>query len=156
MGDHASAWHGSPPRRSPALRPLPPAPAVAAVLSTAGWWRDAHIAPQRLPMRVSVELSPGKFIDRFMGAQLALSPDGTQIVVAEKDGSGNHRLAARSLDQSGFVPVSDTESARMPFFSPDGRWIGFFADGKLKKIAAQGGAPVTLCDVPSRIRGASW
>jgi Tol biopolymer transport system component len=130
--------------------------AVATAIAAAGWWQDAHVAPPRLPMRVSVELPPGKIIDRFMGAQLALSPDGTQIVVAEKDASGKYRLAVRSLDQSGFVPVSDTESARVPFFSPDGRWIGFFAGGKLKKIAVQGGVPVTLCDAPSPIRGASW
>src|SRR5262249_6423365 len=48
-----------------------------------------------------------------------------------------------------------TEGAFMPFFSPDGQWIGFFADGKLKKIAVQGGASITLCDEP-RPMGASW
>jgi serine/threonine-protein kinase len=129
--------------------------AVAAIAAV-GWWRVFHTAPPRLPMRLSVELPPGRTIDRFSGAQLALSPDGTQIVVAESDAPGNRRLAMRSLDQSGFVPISGTESARVPFFSPDGQWIAFFADGKLKKIAAQGGAPVTLCDAPFPIRGASW
>jgi len=127
-----------------------------AVVATVAWWRAARTAPPRLPMRLSVQLSPGKLIDRFSGAQLALSPDGTQIVVAERDASGNHRLAMRSLDQSEFRPVHGTESARAPFFSPDGQWLAFFADGKLKKIAVQGGAPVTLCDAPSPIRGASW
>jgi len=130
--------------------------AVAAIIATVGWWRAVQTAPPGLPMRLSVELSPGRTIDRFGGAQLALSPDGTQIVVAESDDSGNRRLAMRSLDQSGFVPISGAESARGPFFSPDGRWIAFFANGKLKKIATQGGAPVTLCDAPSPISGASW
>jgi len=130
--------------------------AVVAAIAAVAWWYAVHTAPARLPMRLNVELPPGKVIDRFAGAQLALSPDGTQIVVAESDDSGNRRLAMRSLDQSGFVPISGTESARVPFFSPDGQWIAFFADGKLKKIAAQGGAPVTLCDAPSPIRGASW
>src|SRR5207245_7857752 len=51
--------------------------------------------------------------------------------------------------------LSGTENARDPFFSPDGQWIGFFAGGKLEKISVQGGAAVTLCDVPDG-RGGSW
>ena len=43
----------------------------------------------------------------------------------------------------------------MPFFSPDGRWVGFFASGKLQKVSIDGGTPVTLCDAP-RGRGADW
>ena len=44
---------------------------------------------------------------------------------------------------------SGTEGGTYPFFSPDGQWIGFFADGKMKKISVQGGAPVTLCPTPA-------
>ncbi len=106
-------------------------------------------------MRLSVEVSPGTVIERFRGAQLALSPDGTRIVVAESDASGKWRLATRSLDQSEFVPLPGADRASVPFFSPDGQWIAFFADGRLKKTAVHGGAPVTLCDAPSP-RGASW
>ena len=51
--------------------------------------------------------------------------------------------------------LSGTENGRDPFFSPDGKWIGFFADGKMKKISVQGGVPVVLCDAPLA-RGASW
>ena len=51
--------------------------------------------------------------------------------------------------------MAGTEGGSDPFFSPDGQWIGFFADGKLKKIAVQGGAPVTLCDAVLP-RGGSW
>jgi Tol biopolymer transport system component len=50
---------------------------------------------------------------------------------------------------------SGTGGASDPFFSPDGQWVGFFADSKMKKISVLGGAPVTLCDSPSG-RGASW
>jgi serine/threonine-protein kinase len=106
-------------------------------------------------MRLSVEVSPGTVIERFRGAQLTLSPDGTRIVVAESDAAGNWRLATRSLDQSQFVPLPGAERASMPFFSQDGQWIAFFADSKLKKIAVHGEAPVTLCDATSP-RGASW
>jgi serine/threonine-protein kinase len=51
---------------------------------------------------------------------------------------------------------SGTEGGTYPFFSPDGQWIGFFADGKMKKISVQGGAPVTLCPTPATARGAYW
>ena len=64
-------------------------------------------------------------------------------------------LYVRSLDQLQATALSGTENARDPFFSPDGQWIGFFADGKLKKISMQGGAAVTLCDA-SNDRGGSW
>ncbi len=108
-------------------------------------------------VQVSANLPPGTRINRFRGAELALSPDGIHIVVAEQgDASGKWRLSMRSLDQSQFVPLSGTEGARMPFFSPDGQWIAFFADEKLKKLAVQGGEPVTLCDAPGFSRGASW
>src|SRR5439155_8888403 len=48
-----------------------------------------------------------------------------------------------------------TEGAETPFFSPDGQWVGFFADGKLKKVSLSGGAALALCSAAA-IRGASW
>jgi len=59
------------------------------------------------------------------------------------------------MDQLEGQPVSGTDNATSPFFSPDGQWIAFFADGKLKKISVNGGAAVTLCDVPQG-RGGTW
>src|SRR5262249_4767982 len=58
-------------------------------------------------------------------------------------------------DQLAAAALPGTEGAASPFFSPDGKWLGFFADGKLKKISVTGGAAVTLCDAPNG-RGASW
>src|SRR5579872_7578258 len=52
-------------------------------------------------------------------------------------------------------PLEGTEGASMPFWSPDSRFIGFFADGKLKKIEASGGAPLALADAPAG-RGGTW
>jgi Tol biopolymer transport system component len=130
--------------------------AIAAVLAAAGWWRAASTPPLRLPVRLSAELPPGARINRFRGSQLALSPDGTRIVVAEQsEPTGDWHLAMRRLDQSQFESLSGTDHALMPFFSPDGQWIAFFVDGKLKKMTVQGGAPVTLCDAPGP-RGGSW
>ena len=90
------------------------------------------------------------------GAQplmLSLSPDGRHVAVATL--VGKKSLWVRSLDSLDAREIPDTEGAHYPFWSPDSRSIGFFADGKLKKIALDGGPPVTLCDAPSG-RGGSW
>jgi serine/threonine-protein kinase len=73
-----------------------------------------------------------------------------------RDASGKNRLVTRSLGQGQFLPLPGTEGALSPFFSQDSQWIGFSADGKLKKIAVQGAAPVTVCDAPGVFYGASW
>ena len=68
---------------------------------------------------------------------------------------GQAQLYVRRLDQLQATALPGTENVRDPFFSPDGQWIAFFADGKLKKISATGGAAVTLCDAPAG-RGGTW
>ncbi len=93
-------------------------------------------------------------IDLSNSSDLAFAPDGSSIVVAVDTGSGR-QLYLRLLDQSAFVPLDGTRGAIVPFFSPDGKWIGFGADGKLKKVRVSGGAAVTICDAP-RLRGATW
>jgi Tol biopolymer transport system component len=147
------------PELSPGRRPWPWVVAVIAialaVILGVGWWRATHSEPLHPLVRVSTELSPGATVSRVACCQLALSPDGTRIAVIQQDTVGKSRLATRRLDQSQFGPLSGTEGADRPFFSPDGQWIAFVADGKLKKIAVQGGSPATLCDAP-RLRSASW
>jgi serine/threonine-protein kinase len=69
--------------------------------------------------------------------------------------AGNSRLYLRPIDQLQATPLEGTDGAFGPFFSPDSKWIGFFAGGKLKKIAVSGGAVITLCDAVSG-RGAHW
>ena len=123
-------------------------------LVVGGWWLFSRKTYS--PMQLSAELPVGAGIDRFFGAQLALSPDGTHIVVSEDEPDRNWHLAMRRLDQSQFVPLSGADHASRPFFSPDGQWIAFFADHKLKKLPVQGGAPVTLIDAPGFSSGASW
>jgi serine/threonine-protein kinase len=85
---------------------------------------------------------------------VALSPDGSQLAfVAERNGKS--QIYVRPLDQFDARPIPGTEGAFDPFFSPDGRSLGFFSEGKLKKVSLQGGEPVTLCE--ARIpHGASW
>jgi len=130
---------------------------LAAALVIAGFalWRTTR--PVQLPLiRLNVDLGPNLTIQPNPGANVILSPDGTRVVFASSSPAGKSRMSTRLLSQSQATAISGTEGARADaFFSPDGEWIGFFADGKLKKISLQGGAPVTLCDAPNP-RGASW
>jgi serine/threonine protein kinase/Tol biopolymer transport system component len=86
--------------------------------------------------------------------ELKLSPDGRYLAIAASE-AGHTRLWVRPLDSLQAQVLSGTEDATLPFWSPDGAFIGFFAQGKLKKIAATGGSPRILCDAPAG-RGAAW
>jgi Tol biopolymer transport system component len=103
-----------------------------------------------------------------LASALAISPDGTQLAyvavqASPNPGSGDwvdpqtqtHQLVVRKLGQLTPTPLPDTTGGAAPFFSPDGRWIGFYAHGALKKVSSDGGPPVTLCELP-KIFGASW
>jgi len=106
-------------------------------------------------VRLSAEIGADASLFTGNGSSTILSPDGTRLAVVASGADQKYRLYVRSLDQLRAAALSGTEAADGPFFSPDGQWIGFFADGKLKKISVQGGAAVTLCDVPNA-RGGSW
>jgi Tol biopolymer transport system component len=85
----------------------------------------------------------------------AISPDGSAITFTAVNAEGRALLWIRRLAGFNTVPLRYTESAAYPFFSPDGKFIGFFADAKLKKISIEGGVPQVICDAP-RSRGGSW
>ena len=87
------------------------------------------------------------------GPGLALSPDGTKLVYAATRAPS--QLHLRRFEALQATPMPGTERGQAPFFSPDGQWIGFFADNKLKKVSTEGGPPVTLADAPLG-RGGSW
>ena len=85
---------------------------------------------------------------------LAVSHDGRRVaIVANKEGQSV--IWIRSLDAIDAQPLAGTEGALSPFWSPDDRFFGFFADGKLQKIDASGGPPIVLCDAPDN-RGGAW
>ena len=65
-------------------------------------------------------------------------------------------LWLRSMDEVAARPLAGTEDARYPFWSPDSHWIGFFSEGKLKKIPAVGGTPQVVADGFADRRGGSW
>jgi Tol biopolymer transport system component len=133
---------------------------VAAVALFLGYGMNSFVSAPASPAPIATTIPvPG-------GARLAsfgdnagpaeLSPDGRFLVVAVTDSpTAQQRLWLRHLDTGTFQPLNATEDARFPFWSPDSRWVGFFADGKLKKVDIEGDPPLVLCDAPSA-RGGSW
>jgi Tol biopolymer transport system component len=83
-----------------------------------------------------------------------ISPDGTRVVYVASRG-GRTELFQRSLNSIDPMPIPGTTNAVGPFFSPDGQWVAFFADGRLKKVNLAGGPPITLCEAPVGL-GGSW
>ncbi|HUQ50287.1 MAG TPA: protein kinase, partial [Terriglobales bacterium] len=87
---------------------------------------------------------------------VAVSPDGTKLVFSAQGPTGAQMLYLRPIDSTVPQPITGTVGGSMPFWSPDSRRIGFFADGKLKQIEASGGPPLTICDSGVVSRGGSW
>jgi Tol biopolymer transport system component len=129
---------------------------VAAVLAGAAIWtiRPVARAVPRAVARASVALPPGDQIGDATRVSVALSPDGAVLAyVGLRDGMT--RLYVRAIDSLEARAIPGTENATGPFFSSDGRWIGLFAQGKLKKVPASGGAVQILCDAASG-EGGTW
>ena len=131
--------------------PVVAAGAVAAVVGLTAWMlasRPTVSVVRRFSIQVPESMS---LLAR--GSGIALSPDGHLLVYVA--GGTSPRLVKRQLDDLNIEPVRGGEGGTWPFFSPDGAWIGFFADGKLKKVPAGGGVAVTICDAPPNARG-TW
>src|ERR1700675_2461601 len=107
------------------------------------------------PISLSADTGADAPLYTEWGASAILSPDGRRMAFIATDSDQKRRIYLRSLDQLQATVLHGTEGARDHFFSPDGQWLGFFADGKLKKVSVQGGATVTLCDAPTG-HGGSW
>jgi serine/threonine protein kinase len=84
-----------------------------------------------------------------------VSPDGSHLAFSARHEDGRVVLWVRSLEDSEARPLTGTEGAVYPFWSPDSRSIGFFGQGKLKTITAAGGPPVAIADA-SNAKGGSW
>ena len=84
-----------------------------------------------------------------------LSPDGTRLAFTARDDKGKVLLYVRSLTSLNAQLLNGTDDAIYPFWSPDSRYLGYFAQGKLKKIGVDGGPPQVICDSVSG-RGGAW
>ena len=127
---------------------------VAAGLAVALWQASRPVEQPLMQFDISIgpdlELGPG------WGANTIISPGGSRLVFSALASDGQVRLYTRRLDQHQTSPLDNTEGASAPFFSPDGNWVAFYADGMLRKISVNGGAPITLCDAVSPFMGGSW
>ena len=138
-------------------RPVSIAVAVLAALAVGGLavWTLVPPGPavSPPPAQFALSLPP---TDQFTNRELALSPDGQDLVyVASRDGIS--QLFHRSMGTLDALPIRGTEGARLPFFSPGGDWVGFFANDSVKKVLLAGGPPVTLTpmnETTASMRGA--
>ena len=103
--------------------------------------------------RVTVTLPEGDSLP-LLDLPVTVSPDGRTIVYTASRGDKAPQLFVRHIDSEEPTLLADTVGAYSPFFSPDGRWIGFFALGKLKKVLASGGGSAAVCDAPYAMGGA--
>jgi serine/threonine protein kinase len=128
---------------------------LAAIISAASYWRLA-----RTPTRTIIsEITPPDRV-RFNftgpgGGAPVLSPDGHTLAFPAVDERGGTMLWVRSLDSPAAHPLPGTEGAGDPFWSPDSRALGFFADSKLKTIDASGGPAIVVAAAPAD-QGGSW
>lgn len=114
-------------------------------------------SPPGSPIRFAVRApEQTRFVWFRMQNLFAVSPDGRRLAFAARGTDGRDSLWVRAFAELPAVALPGTEGAAAPFWAPDSRFIAFFADGKLKKIDASGGPPVTLCDVPVAFPSGSW
>ena len=87
---------------------------------------------------------------------MVISPDGKTVVFVARDSGGTASLRVRRLKGLDTIELAGTEGARQPFFSPDGRWIGYFDTGLMKRVSLSGGDPSIVTNVKGLTYGASW
>jgi serine/threonine-protein kinase len=123
------------------------------VAVVAAWLAYRGSRPAELKPLVRLEMDVGGDLRSSMGLGVGavLSPDGTRLAYVAWD-----RLFTRRLDQSTATELAGTQGGYDPFFSPDGKWVGFFSGGGLKKIPVEGGAPMTLWNASSIGAGGAW
>src|SRR5437667_717505 len=122
---------------------------VAAILAVAMGIREFRGVPPAAEMRVEISTPPTSY-----PASIAISPDGQKIVFVATS-EGQSKLWVRPLDSVSGRVLAGTDDASFPFWSPDSQSVGFFADGKLKRVDFDRGSVQNLTDAPDG-RGGAW
>jgi serine/threonine-protein kinase len=152
----------TPPLNRPLLSPVRWVMAALALLAAGalGWFGASARAPATSPRAFSLEIGPpagGEItmsIQSGQGGGSAVSPDGRTVAFVARV-EGVPKLWVRSLDSITLQALPDTDDAEYPFWSPDGRSLGYFARGSLRRVDASGGASTSLTSVVEP-RGGSW
>lgn len=127
--------------------------AAAGIAGTIRFWQKAESLKRVVRAQIGAP-EHYSFTTVNTSNQVVVSPDGGSIAfIAE--GEGKQLLWVQQLHATTAQPLAGTEGASYPFWSPDSKFIGFFASGKLKKVEASGGVVQALCDAPFG-RGGSW
>ena len=129
---------------------------AAIAIVSALLWSRRYPPSQPNAMLLSLGLPPGVTLQRNWHPfeQMAVSPDGEMLAFSATDASGQSSLWIRPLAAADARRMDQTEDALLPFWSPDSRFVGFWAGGKLKKILRTGGLPEVICRVPEIAQGA--
>jgi serine/threonine-protein kinase len=114
-------------------------------------WRETRPGELKRLVQLDVDLGDDVALGSQGGADVILSRDGTRLVYVSQG-----RLLTRRLNQPKPIELVGTEGAFSPFFSPEGQWVAFFAQGKLKKISVESGTAVALSDYNYNPRGGTW
>jgi eukaryotic-like serine/threonine-protein kinase len=130
-------------------------PWIGAAVLASGLVAVLYLRGNQTDLRVrEFSISPPANTSFAGGQPPSLSPEGDRVAFAATDASGKTNLWVRDLDHLAAEPLTGTDGASFPFWSPDGRSLGFFAQGKLKKIDVSGGPPQTLASADGP--GGSW
>jgi serine/threonine protein kinase/Tol biopolymer transport system component len=120
------------------------------------WFGNPFSKPELRPtLSLAAPFPPDARLYSDQFGNLAVTPDGSHLAVVLVEG-GVQQIYLRALDDPKISPVEGTRDASTPFFSPDGQWLGFVANGTLKKVSLEGGTPLTICEAAGVNRGASW
>jgi Tol biopolymer transport system component len=131
---------------------------VFAVIAAAASFVHFREKPEHVPVvRATIQPPENASFSPASGVSVlpAISPDGQRIAFAARIHDGRTQLWVRPLDSVSAQPLPGTDNASLPFWSPDGKSIGFFAGGKLNRIDANGGPVLALADAGSAF-GGSW
>ena len=132
--------------------------AIAALLALAAgllWMSGPRENPANA-VRTAIPLPQGQQVTGLgRSYPLAISPDGRRLAYIARE-AGTTRLSLRQFDEPEVRPIPETDGARYPFFSPNGEWIGYWANGTLYRVLAAGGPPLPICEAPGLDFGAAW